>query len=289
MKGKCFLLFAILFLSSFAAGSRDHGAYQSRDAAPSETIKIMSFNIQIFGVSKMARPEAAGILADIVSKADIIAVQEVRSAGIEPVEQFMALLPYTYKYVIGPRQGRSVSKEQYWVIYDASKITVLEEDIWPDKDDIFERSPYAVYFKTSGAFDFILLNNHIQPGAAESEIRALPDIVTYYAKLWKDSDVLVVGDFNADGQYFDSSLLDSIFPEIMFKNIFTREDTTLAKSHNTYDRFIITSQAVEDFTGNFGVIRFDETYNFDEYSISPITISDHYPIWAEFRTDRDTD
>jgi endonuclease/exonuclease/phosphatase family metal-dependent hydrolase len=289
MKKIIFLLFVILFLSSFAAGSQDHGAYQSRDASSSETIKIMSFNIQIFGVSKMARPEAAWILADIVSRADVIAVQEVRSAGIDPVEQFMALLPETYKYVIGPRQGRSTSKEQYWVIYDAAKITVLEEDSWPDKDDIFERSPYAVYFKTNGAFDFILLNNHIQPGAAESEIRALPDIVTYYADLWKDSDVLVVGDFNADGQYFDSSLLDSIFPEIMYKNIFTIEDTTLAKSHNTYDRFIITNPAVEDFTGNFGVIRFDETYNFDEYSISPITISDHYPIWAEFRTDRDTD
>lgn len=289
MKRKLFLLFAILFLSAFAAKGQNRGAYQRRDAAPPETIKIMSFNIQIFGASKMARPEAAWILADIVSKADIIAVQEVRSAGIDPVEQFMVLLPDTYKYVIGPRQGRSSSKEQYWVIYDASKITVLEEDSWPDKDDIFERSPYAVYFKTNGAFDFILLNNHIQPGAAESEIRALPYVVTYYADLWKDPDVLVVGDFNADGQYFDSSLLASIFPETEYKIIFTCEDTTLAKSRNTYDRFIITNTALEDFTGNFGVIRFDEAYNFNEYSISPVNVSDHYPIWAEFWTDHDTD
>jgi endonuclease/exonuclease/phosphatase family metal-dependent hydrolase len=288
MKNKTFLLFAILFLSAFRANSQEH------DPAPSvtplaETIKIMSFNIQIFGVSKMSKPEVAGILVDIVSQADIIAVQEVRSARIDPVEQFMALLPENYKYVIGPRQGRTSSKEQYWVIYDSEKVSVLNEESWPDEDDIFERSPYAVYFKTNGTFDFILLNNHIQPSAAEKEIRALPYIVTYYVDLWKDSDVLVVGDFNADGQYFDSSILDSIFPEIMYKIIFTTEDTTLAKSHNTYDRFIITNPAVEDFTGNFGVIRFDEAYNFDEYSISPITISDHYPIWAEFRTDRDTD
>jgi len=101
--------------------------------------------------------------------------------------------------------------------------------------------------------------------------------------------VLVVGDFNADGQYFDSSLLDSIFPEIEYKIIFTDEDTTLAKSHNTYDRFIITNSAVEDFTGNFGVIRFDEVYNFDGYGISPRKVSDHYPIWAEFWTNHDTD
>jgi endonuclease/exonuclease/phosphatase family metal-dependent hydrolase len=282
MKKKTFLLFAILFLFVFGVNGQDR-------ASSPDAIKIMSFNIQIFGVSKMSKPEVVRILVDIVSRADIIAVQEVRSAGIDPVEQFMALLPDTYKYVIGPRQGRSSSKEQYWVIYDAAKITALEEDSWPDNDDIFERSPYAVYFKTSGAFDFILLNNHIQPGAAEKEIRALPRVVSYYADLWKDPDVLVVGDFNADGQYFDSSLLDSIFPEIEYKIIFTNEDTTLAASHNTYDRFIITNSAVEDFTGSFGVIRFDEAYNFDEYSILPRNVSDHYPIWAEFWINRDTD
>jgi len=287
MKKKTVLFLTILSLVFTSFNSQD--AYQRHGASSPEILKIMSFNIQIFGVSKMARPEVARILVDIVSGADIIAVQEVRSLVIDPVEQFMALLPDVYKYVIGPRQGRSSSKEQYWMIYDSEKITVLDEDSWPDEDDIFERSPYAVYFKTKGAFDFILLNNHIQPGAAEKEIRALPNVVTYYADLWKDPDVLVVGDFNADGQYFDSSLLNSIFPEIEYKIIFTDEDTTLAQSRNTYDRFIITNSAVEDFTGNFGVIRFDETYNFDDYSISPRNISDHYPIWADFWVNRDTD
>jgi len=237
----------------------------------------------------MAKSEVVRILVDIVSQADIIAVQEVRSLNIDPVEQFMVFLPDTYKYVIGPRQGRSSSKEQYWVIYDSLKITVLEEDSWPDEDDIFERSPYAVYFKTSGTFDFILLNNHIQPSAAEREIRTLPRVVTYYVDLWKDSDVLIMGDFNADGQYFDDSLLDSIFPVTEYRIIFTNEDTTLARSHNTYDRFIITNSAVEDFTGNFGVIRFDEVYDFKSYGIPPRKVSDHYPVWAEFWTDCDTD
>ncbi|MDR2575119.1 MAG: endonuclease/exonuclease/phosphatase family protein [Treponema sp.] len=278
MKKKISLFFAILFLFVFGLNSQER--------AP-DTIKIMSFNIQIFGVSKMAKPEVVAILVDIVSGADIIAVQEVRSFTIDPVEQFMSMLPDTYKYVIGPRQGRSGSKEQYWVIYDSAKITVLEEDSWPDENDIFERSPYAVYFKTKGAFDFILVNNHIQPRAAEKEIRALPRVVTYYADLWKDPDVLVMGDFNADGQYFDSSLLNSIFPETEYKIIFTDEDTTLAQSHNTYDRFIITNSAVEDFTGSFGVIRFDEVYNFDDYSISPRNVSDHYPIWADFWINRE--
>jgi len=86
-----------------------------------QTIKIMSFNIQTFGVTKMSRPEVVKILVDLVSQADIIAVQEVRSVRIDPVERFMALLPDKYDYIIGPREGRSNSKEQYWVIYYTEK------------------------------------------------------------------------------------------------------------------------------------------------------------------------
>ena len=277
---------AALFLIMLALVCVTASGENSALASSSPTIRIMSFNIQTFGVTKMSRPEAVKILVDLVSQADIIAVQEVRSVRIDPVERFMALLPDKYGYVIGPREGRSSSKEQYWVIYDTEKFTVLEYDSWPDTEDIFERSPFSVYFKTSGAFDFTLIDNHIRPSDAENEIRALPGVVTYYIDLWNDPDVLVMGDFNADGRYFDKTLLSSIFTNDKYQIIFTDEDTTVAASRNTYDRFIITSSASNYFTGNFGVIRFDEVYDFSGYSIRPSQVSDHYPIWAEFYIDR---
>jgi endonuclease/exonuclease/phosphatase family metal-dependent hydrolase len=252
-----------------------------------ETIRIMSFNIQIFGAAKMAKPEVVGILVDLASQADLIAVQEVRSLNIEPVERFMSMLPKNYSYALGPRQGRSNSKEQYWLIYDTEKITLLKEDSWPDEEDIFERSPQALYLKTQGSFDFILLNNHIQPGAADKEIRALPKVAAYYMDLWDDPDLMIVGDFNADGRYFNSPLLDLIFPEDEYFIIITDEyDTTVAQSHNSYDRFIITLSALDNFSGSFGVIRFDELYDFGAIGIQPREVSDHYPIWAEFYTGR---
>jgi endonuclease/exonuclease/phosphatase family metal-dependent hydrolase len=275
MSKKKYALFLVMLVLVFSTASGE-------DPSSPQTIRIMSFNIQTFGVTKMSRPEVVEILVDIVSQADIIAVQEVRSARIDPVRQFMALLPEKYDYVIGPREGRSSSKEQYWVIYDSEKFTVLENDTWPDSEDIFERNPFSVYFKTQGEFDFILINNHIKPSDAEKEIRALPAVVTYYIDLWNDPDLLVVGDFNADGRYFDKALMDSIFSQDEYKIIFTDEDTTLAASRNTYDRFIITTSAANYFTGNFGVIRFDEVYDFSAYSIRPSRVSDHYPIWAEF-------
>jgi endonuclease/exonuclease/phosphatase family metal-dependent hydrolase len=290
LRGSFVVVFSIIQILAGAAYAMPLSNDNPDIQPAAETIKIYSFNIQIFGVSKMSKPEVAGILADIVSRADITAIQEVRSVGIDPVEQFMALLPERYDYVIGPREGRSTSKEQYWIIYDAAKFSVLGAEPWPDQEDIYERNPYAVFFQTTGGFDFILIDNHIQPGNAAREIAALPEVIAYYQNLWQESDVLVVGDLNADGAYYDESLLTGIFPVDEYTIIITNDDdTTLAASDNTYDRFIVTSSAVEDYTGNYGVIRFDELYDFTQYNIAPSAVSDHYPVWAEFYTGRDTD
>jgi hypothetical protein len=202
----------------------------------------------------------------------------------------MALLPARYGYVLGPREGRSNAKEQYWIIYDKTKFTVMGEETWPDGEDTFERSPLGVYFKTSGAFDFILINNHISPSSAEEEISRLPEVAAYYRDLWNEPDILITGDLNADGYYYDETLLAEVFPEPAYRIIITNEeDTTVAESDNTYDRFIITFSAAEDYTGRHGVTRFDELYDFARYGIEPQAVSDHYPIWAEFAVNSDTD
>jgi endonuclease/exonuclease/phosphatase family metal-dependent hydrolase len=256
----------------------------------SDTINVCSFNIQIFGVSKMSKPEVVDILVDIVSQADLTAIQEVRSSSEEPVLQFMALLPPRYNYVLGPREGRSSSKEQYWIIYDAEKLELIAADTWPDPEDIYERNPFGAFFKTRSNFDFIIINNHIQPSGALAEITALSQVIGYYRDLWQETDILVAGDFNADGSYYNEALLESSFPPDEYAILIGNDvDTTVADSANTYDRFIITGTAIEDYTGNSGVLRFDEHYDFSNFSIEPRNVSDHYPIWAEFRINADTD
>jgi endonuclease/exonuclease/phosphatase family metal-dependent hydrolase len=255
-----------------------------------DNIRIFSFNIQIFGRAKMANPDVVTILADIVSLADVIAIQEVRTASMEPVERFMRYLPARYAYVIGPREGRSSSKEQYWIIYDTYKVRVLAAETWSDPEDIFERNPFAVFFQTLDKFDFIVINNHIQPSNAYKEINALPRVVDYYRRNWQEPDILLVGDFNADGTYYDERFLQEVFPPEQYRIVISNEyDTSVGQSENTYDRIIITSSAVEDYAEKCGVLRFDDLYTFDQYIIRPRDVSDHYPIWAEFRIDADTD
>jgi endonuclease/exonuclease/phosphatase family metal-dependent hydrolase len=257
---------------------------------PKETIKVYSFNIQVFGVAKMSKPEVGEVLAEILSRADLTAVQEVRSLSPDPITRLMAMLPPSYGCVIGPREGRSGSREQYWIIYNSEKLSVVDTRTWPDDEDKFERNPFGVYFRTKDKFDFILINNHLRPSSAAGEIAALPEVVSWFRELWDEPDVFIVGDFNADGAYYDENFLESVFPRSEYLSIITNDlDTTLAESENTYDRFIITRSAEEDYIGKFGVLRFDEVCDFSARSIQPKEVSDHYPVWAEFRLDKDSD
>jgi len=256
-----------------------------------EEISLLSFNIQIFGQSKMANKTVVDILVDIISKYDIIAIQEVRDASGQSVINFMKLLDPKYDYILGPREGRSSSKEQYWFIYDKTKLRVIDSAVYPDLTDAFERRPKAVYFEhVNNIFDFVVINKHVAPGDALKEISYTPKLFNYFYNLFKDPDIILVGDLNADGSYFNERLLTQIFPQNDFLVVIDNSlNTTVAASQNTYDRIIISKTVFEDFTGNYGVYIFEEYYDFSKLNIQSKHISDHYPIWATFYINKDTD
>ena len=52
---------------------------------------------------------------------------------------------------------------------------------------------------------------------------------------------------------------------------------------------MITSSAREDFTGFWGVLRFDQLDGFAELGLEADRVSDHYPVWAAFYVGRDSD
>jgi len=62
-------------------------------------------------------------------------------------------------------------------------------------------------------------------------------------------------------------------------------DATVAVSANTYDRIIITSEAVEDYANKVGVFRFDQQFELD---YEPKEVSNHYPVFAAFSVGNDT-
>jgi deoxyribonuclease-1-like protein len=249
------------------------------------TIRIASYNIQVFGKTKLAKPQVAQTIVDIIRKFDVVAIQEIRDADQSFMSQFIDMLNSGgrhYDYVIGPRLGRTDSKEQYAFVFDAQTIEVDRGALYTvdDRDDIFHREPFVASFRVRGpppdqAFTFTLVDIHTDPDEAESEVTALAQV---YRAVRNDGrgedDIIILGDLNADEKKFNA--LRQI-PNMAWTVSGVPTNTHGTK---TYDNILYNRAATIEFTGRSGVFDTMREYNLTEKQA--LEVSDHCPIWAEF-------
>jgi len=87
----------------------------------------------------------------------------------------------------------------------------------------------------SGNFDFKLVNNHIKPSDVQIELTQLSIVINDIYDNSSEKDIIVLGDMNADGSYFNEENLTTALP-LWIQLIGNDEDTTVAASDNIYDR-----------------------------------------------------
>jgi deoxyribonuclease-1-like protein len=252
--------------------------------APENTVTIATFNIQVFGKSKRFKPDVMEVLVDIADEFDILAVQEIRDAsGDTPgvyLDAMSAQGDEAHRLVVSPRLGRTKSKEQYAFYYDANVVDVVDEpSTYPDPADVFEREPFLARFQVD-ALDFILANVHIKPDDALAEIDALDDVHAWARTQYGDTDVIIVGDFNADCSYFKENAQRGVLDMNWITP--TGFDTTVKDTDCTYDHFVISDTLLDEYTGRIGVYRFDTEYGLTREFAAKV--SDHYPVFTVFAT-----
>ena len=69
---------ALLIALMTAVGAAQAVSAASTAYASPETIRIATFNIKVFGPTKAGKPDVMSVLAGIVRKYDIVAVQEIK-------------------------------------------------------------------------------------------------------------------------------------------------------------------------------------------------------------------
>ncbi|WP_135611418.1 endonuclease/exonuclease/phosphatase family protein [Methanococcoides sp. AM1] len=252
-------------------------------ASDSEDLRIGAFNIQVFGVTKASKPDVMMVLADIVRTYDIIAIQEIRDSSQTALPELVDLVNSDgaqYDYVVSERLGRTSSKEQYAYIYDSTTVAVTgtpETYPEPDGTDPFHRQPYISSFSAvDGDYDVVLMVIHTDPDEATEEINALDDVLEYAQMSYPDEgDFVIMGDFNADGNYFDEDSTSDL--DSYFWLIDDSLDTTTKSTDYTYDRIVLTD--VSDLSGENGVFRYDLEYGLSEEMT--VAVSDHYPVYME--------
>ncbi|MBE9593617.1 MAG: endonuclease/exonuclease/phosphatase family protein [Proteobacteria bacterium] len=303
MKQQLIVLSAIVVVIMVAiiAGCGDNDSFtingapvtESNISTDNETLRIGAFNVQVFGKSKAAKPEVMDVLAKIIRTYDVVAIQEIRDIEQTALPKLVNLVNANgsqYEFIVGPRLGRSSSKEQYAYIYNNRTVN-LNGTPWtypePNGTDPFHREPYVAYFRAvNGSFDVVLIVCHVDPDEATEEINALGAVVNCTKGNYpNEDDIIIMGDLNADCRYFDEDLVEVIYGSGYLSCINNSVDTTTSATNCTYDRLIITKEAVSDFTGNSGVFRYDLIYNLTNGET--LAVSDHYPIYAEFYCDRD--
>lgn len=265
-----------------------------------KTIKIASFNIKWLSHQKAGDSFKGSTIVNILNEFDLVAIQEIRDKTNKTMDILVKALKEkgrNYRYILGPRLPKNASRyyERYAFIFDIDKLESLSRGItFSDPNDRFVREPLMTRFKVKeGNFDFVLVNIHTKPESATAEINALTKVIVEAARLLREKDIIVLGDFNADcakgDDYYDETELTVHFPSNEYISIIPNSaDTNLAETDCTYDRIITTKSVGEDYVMNkWGVYKFDE--QFDLTYDKAKSVSDHYPVWAEFFTNKDRD
>ena len=253
---------------------------------PTDAITIASFNIQVFGESKIAKHEVVDVLTRVVRNFDIVAVQEVRAKSDSVIPQFLSSINADgsrYQFVIGPRLGRTVSKEQYTFIYDSTRIEVDPSSVGtsPNPGDRLHRPPLHARFRVranppESGFSFWLVDTHTDPDEVSAEVNALADVFMEIKALRPDEDdVILLGDLNAGPPQFGK------IKQIPGVGWAVSGVTTNTRRSKTYDNIIFDQRATTEYTGRWGVLDLQNTFGLS--LDKALAVSDHNPVWAAFR------
>jgi endonuclease/exonuclease/phosphatase family metal-dependent hydrolase len=252
---------------------------------PPDALLVCSFNIQVFGESKLAKPEVVAVLARVVRMFDIVAIQEVRAKSDSVVPTFVQAVNADgsrYHWVIGPRLGRTVSKEQYTFVYDTGRVEVDPSSVGtaPNPGDKMHRPPMFARFRTranppESAFTFWMVDIHTDPDEVPQEVDALADVFVAMQHARPDEDdVILLGDLNAAPNQFGRI---TQIPNIGWAVSGT---TTNTRRNKTYDNIIFSRAATAEYLGRWGVLDLQSTFGLS--LDDALKVSDHNPVWAAF-------
>jgi endonuclease/exonuclease/phosphatase family metal-dependent hydrolase len=254
-----------------------------------DTIRIATWNIQVFGEAKLADPAAMQAIVAVLKNFDLVAIQEIRAQSQDVLPQLVAMLnadgQYQYDYVIGPRLGRTSSKEQYAFVFDMASIEVDRYQLYTinDQDDLLHREPLVGWFrarltpdKQAQAFTFSMVNIHTDPDEVDRELNALDDVFFAVRDDGRnEDDVILLGDVNVNEKNLGE------LGKIAGLTWVVANTPTNTRGDAQYDNLFFHSTATPEFTGRGGVFDFMRAYNL-KLEEQALKVSDHLPVWAEF-------
>ena len=293
-------------------------------AIPQKTVDpcllLATWNLREFGGNKSdgRDPEALFYIAEIMSRFDMIAVQEVRD-NLDALDKLMNIMGPWWKYLVSDvTQGKQGNNERSAYIYDYRKLAFgglvgeLVPEMSKDGDKLksdfsFARTPYLAGFR-AGWFKFTIVTQHFYYGKSKADdpqrVEEAKKVVKLLKQRMKSKDAwaynsILLGDFNVfstNDQTF-KALTDEgfIIPERL-KGTYTN-----ANKDKPFDQIAFLSRDAKtqlQVTNGGTFPFFDYVYRDDEWQTyqpnstqgkykqwRTFKMSDHLPLWVEVGVD----
>lgn len=293
----------------------------------SDSLLLATWNIREFAEKNKGGErllESYYYIAEIISKFDIVAVQEVRD-DLGALNKLMEILGYKWSYIATDTViGTAGNNERLAFIYNSSKVRfrgIAGEIVLSDTKALdgkqFARTPFTVHFQ-AGWFKFVITTVHIYYGTDTGvklerrikEIESIVDALDKRVKNDSENTYIVLGDFNIiSPEHKTMEALKSkkfIVPDELQK----KTSNYLKDKH--YDQIAFkTSKGRLEFTkgdNSAGVFDYyDSVFNAEDFqhykSIIPTKattdegkekaykewktyqMSDHLPMWIQLKID----
>ena len=284
------------------------------------TLLLATWNIREFGGTKSDGREEEPLfyIAEIMSRFDIIAVQEVRD-DLDALDKLMYILGGWWKYIVSDvTLGAQGNNERHAYIYDTRKISFggMAGELVPEmkkkggvltSDFAFSRTPYVAGFK-AGWFKFTLCTQHFYYGESKPDdpqrLAEAKTIVQLLKKRMKSRDAwagntVLLGDFNIFSVHDET--LQAIEKENFHIPASLKGTYTNAIQDKPFDQIAFLARDVEKQLGlaRAGAFPFFnhvyreadwKTYlpnkTLKEYKQwRTFKMSDHLPLWVELFVD----
>lgn len=247
---------------------------------------------------------AVACLAEVVSRFDVVAVQELRR-DTTAMHALLMWLGAGWEVIVSDvTEGDAGNGERLSYIYDARRVRpsgLVGEIVLPPTAAgavrQFARSPYVASFERERT-EFVLATVHVLWGDSATdrlpEIEAFADWMSDWARRpreWNEN-LMVLGDFNLDrlgDPLFEAFTSTGLWPPAELNHV-PRTVFGNDNDKHFYDQIAWFSKPSGesllhslDYTGRAG------SFDFVPHAFTGLTraqqswrMSDHYPLWAEF-------
>ncbi|XP_029990633.1 deoxyribonuclease-1-like [Sphaeramia orbicularis] len=261
-------------------------------------MKIAAFNVKNLGIKKVTDQTVVGYICKILCRYSVVFILEVVDKSGRAMKKLLQRLnsisSNPYSMTSSRPLGRHHYKEKFVCFYRGAEVTLEAchqyEDNQAGDEDAFAREPFILRFScpTTLVKNLVLIPVHTKPEDSLKELDELHDVVGVIRNKWKTDNILILGDFNADGRYLSKRKMETIRIRSQPYHWLINDtvDTTSSNlNDHTYDRIVVYGRPMLNsiVPGSAKSFNFQKEFHLNDDTT--LSISDHYPVEVELKMD----